>query len=256
VVEGLGAVRTYDEPRPGFDRRFGKGANLDVGGLGVDLHRTLTLGPYGLTIDLDELLACAATVEVAGRPLPCLDPEAALLHSAIHAVLGDWPPRLLVLRDVVQLTLGPVDLDRTLRLARSWQVEAPLARAVCVAWSTLAAPPHALERWARAFRPCSRDERWLALYTGPDRRYRRLALGALEAIPTLAGKLAYLRALAVPDRHFLDGREGTYTARLRAGLAEAAHHRVRSSDPGPASADDPVPGRAPAGLTRSTEVVR
>jgi hypothetical protein len=237
LVRDLGGSRSFAQPRPGFDMRFAKGANLVVGDVGIDLHRTLALGPFGLTVDLDELICGEASFELAGCRLPCLDAERAFLAVAIHAALGDSPPKLIALRDLAQMaTTRPLDTATVRLLASSWQVEAPVALAVRAAWSILDLPDHALARWARSFRPSARDARWLSLYLGPDRRYRPLALAAVGAIPGLRSKATYLRALALPDRPFLDAREGTYLGRWCAALAETVRatgrsHPTRRADP-------------------------
>ena len=49
----VGGRRRSQEVRPGFDRRFGKGACVTLlNGVQVDVHRTLASGPFGLTVDL------------------------------------------------------------------------------------------------------------------------------------------------------------------------------------------------------------
>ena len=52
----MGGQRDQPPARPGFDRRFGKSFTyLMPGGVEVDVHRTFVMGPFGLTIELDDL---------------------------------------------------------------------------------------------------------------------------------------------------------------------------------------------------------
>ena len=91
----LGHVRQRPEPRPGFEVRFGKASvhKHPDDGIEVDLHRTLVLGPFGLWIDPDELLARREPFLLAGRKLDRLDDTAMLLNVAMHAALGARPPQ-------------------------------------------------------------------------------------------------------------------------------------------------------------------
>src|SRR5207244_2082221 len=96
----------------------------------VDLHRTLVLGPFGLWINPEELLATATTFEIGGRSLARLSDTGLLVNTAMHAALGWWPPRLVPLRDVHQVTRsGSVDWDLLARWCRAWRLTAILDRA-------------------------------------------------------------------------------------------------------------------------------
>ena len=78
-----GFRRQLPEPRPGFDRRFGKAAtHRNAEGLEVDLHRTLVLGPVGLWIDPAEMASAAAGFELGGRRFERLDDTGLLLNAA------------------------------------------------------------------------------------------------------------------------------------------------------------------------------
>ena len=64
VLESAGVRRLWAAPRPGFDRRFGKGSTLlSPEGYEVDLHRTFVSGPWGLTVRLDDLWEGSRTFE-------------------------------------------------------------------------------------------------------------------------------------------------------------------------------------------------
>ena len=91
-----GHHRRFPQPRPGFDRRFSKGTSFVTDeGTEIDLHRTFAMGPFGLTMKLDDLWARASTFRVGGVDLHALGREERFLHTCFHASLGDNPPRLL-----------------------------------------------------------------------------------------------------------------------------------------------------------------
>ena len=143
VLTDKGAHRRYHEVRPGFDRRFGKGACVVLAdGTQIDVHRTFVSGPFGLTVDLPELFETWTPLSVGGRALRALDPEHRFLHACYHASLGDVPARLVALRDVAQLALAPAfDRDLVSARATSWHAEAVVARAVKLSWSMLGLEP-------------------------------------------------------------------------------------------------------------------
>ena len=116
--------RRYAEPRPGFDPRFGKAAAFVTDNdLEVDLHRTFVLGPFGVAINLDDLFDGANTLMIGDRKLQALPVEAALLNACYHAVLGFWPPRLVPLRDVIEILRFPhLDVERVrARTCLAWR---------------------------------------------------------------------------------------------------------------------------------------
>jgi len=215
-----GYRRRFPEPRPGFDRRFGKGVALwNPAGREVDLHRTLAFGPFGLRIRLDALWGSAAVFRVGGRELAALAPELRLLHACYHTVLGDHPPRLVPQRDIAQLVLSDrVDVDSVRRLAASWQGEAVVAQAIRTTWDSFQiADVVALSAWAQRHQPDARELRDLALYTTERASYAGKSLGALRAIPGVRAKFRYLRALAFPQRSYVQDHHSSYAARLRHG---------------------------------------
>jgi hypothetical protein len=55
----------------------------------------------------------------------------------------------------------------------------------------------------------------LALYMSADRSYAKMALASTRVVPGLAGKLAYVRALALPSRQYVADRERNYLRRWR-----------------------------------------
>lgn len=220
VLVAAGHQRKFPEPRPGFDRRFGKGSCLVApDGLELDLHRTLAMGPYGVRVEVDDLWRRASTFEVGGRLFHALGPEERFLHACFHAALGDKTPRLASLRDVAQMHLArPLDVDLTLRLCSSWGADAVVARALRMAGDVLGlAPDGLLAGWATGFSPSRRDRRTLAVYTGADPTYAAKSFATLRAIPGIRQKAAFLFTLALPDRRYLEQRhEGPARRWLRA----------------------------------------
>jgi putative nucleotidyltransferase-like protein len=231
AVEALVAVghrRKFPEPRPGFDRRFGKGSCLvSPGGHEIDLHRTLAMGPYGMQIDLDDLWRRASTFDVAGRPFRALGPEERFLHACFHATLGDKTSRLASLRDVAQMQRSrPLDLHLTHHLSSSWGADAVVARAVRTAGDVLGLEADGpLARWAIGYSPGRRDRRSLAVYTGATTTYAAKSFAAVRAIPRLRDKAAFVFTLVLPDRRFLEQRHESPTRRLRRGLLQVLRAR-------------------------------
>jgi hypothetical protein len=89
VLTTMGHRRDLPERRRGFDRRFAKEATMPgPAGREVDLHRTLVTGPFGLTIDLDELWSREQVIQLAGNRCAVLDADRRLVHACFSAVLG------------------------------------------------------------------------------------------------------------------------------------------------------------------------
>jgi len=221
LLGGLGHVRQRPEPRPGFEARFGKASvhKHPDDGIEVDLHRTLVLGPFGLWIDPEELLERREPFLLAGRKLSRLDDTGMLLNVAMHASLGWWPPRLVPLRDVVQVTnAGQVDWRVLGRWCEPWHLSAVLDRAYSLTASTLGtATPIELSRISRSVPAAERKA--LERYEGSRRAAGGTALATLRAIPDVRSKAAYVAALAFPGREFLEartkpGRRPSYLRRL------------------------------------------
>lgn len=192
--------RRFPEPLPSYDREFGKGVSMVMpGSLEVDLHRTLSPGPYGLLVHLDDLFVGVRTFPLGGREVPALGPDLQLLSACYHAVLGSAGPPLTGLRDVVQILTTTEVGGTTLELARRWKGEAVLAKGILEAWAALCPTEEPeLVAWARAHRPGARDRRWLRAASGPTRSSPRMALQGLEAIPGLAPRLRYMHAVIAP----------------------------------------------------------
>ena len=222
LAEYFGAERAQPELRPGFDDRFGKEVMIRVGPLELDLHRTFVEGAFGMTVELDDLFAPPYRFPLGGHELDALPQPQRLLHACYAAALGDWPPRLGSLRDVAQLIIKeqPHIVD-VLFMARRWRAEAVVARAVVTAWEELdltVRPP--LVDWAFGFRPSRTDRVLLSAHEGPARAFTRHA-AALIVLPNISARAAYLRAIVLPQRSYLQARGMTIGSH-----AQRAWHRI------------------------------
>lgn len=222
-LRDAGLSRVYPQPRAGFDRRFGKGANfLAPDGAGVDVHRTFVMGPYGLTVRLDDLWRSPEPFEAGGGTLLAMSVEARLLHACYHAVLGDWPRRLLPHRDIAQiLANGRVDQPALLEMVRGWRGEAVLAMGVLGAWDTFRLPDdHPVARWARRYVVPAADLRRIAVYSNAQHNFAAKSMAAVASIPGLRDKAAFVRALVLPDRSYVLDRHASAATRLLHGLRQ------------------------------------
>jgi Uncharacterised nucleotidyltransferase len=236
LLGACGARRRFQEPRRGFERRFGKGVCLKVpGGLELDVHRRLVAGPFGLAVDTDVLFDRGARFWLGGRTLEGLDPEARLLDACVHAALSKTP-RLASLRDVAQMILcSPLDLARLQDRCRQWRCGIVAQRAITMAWDTFAleSTPEAV-RWAREYQPTAFERQALQVYVGMDRSYARQAVAGLQAVDGFWRKLEYATAYLLPSREYVRTRDGSYARRavraLRLLQDDASRRRRRPPD--------------------------
>ena len=217
TLGALGIQRPEPELRPGFDRRFGKGATLRTElGDGIDLHRTFVDGPFAVMIDFNELFVRSEFVNVGGVALPTLAREERVLHACFHAAVSDKVPGLMALRDVVQGCCDPnLDIRALHHIARKFQAPAVVAKAVRSSFDRLA--PHfenELVAWSRGYEPSKREAWILRSYEASDRRWAHQAIAALRVVPGVGGKLAYTRAVVLPTRSALTARGRTSRGRL------------------------------------------
>jgi len=223
VIERRGNRRLHPEPRAGFDRRFSKGTSFRTAdGLEIDLHRTLTMGPFGVRVDLAALWDRSEEFELGGRTVLALPAEERFFHACYHAVLSQATPRLVPLRDIAHLALGGrLDQDRVHHLARASGGEPVLSRAVRHSWHALAvADVLAISAWAEAYRADSREDADLAVYTTRS-SYARTSVAAIRALPRWRDRVAYVSALTFPDQSYLGTRHSGRFARLRSGIAQS-----------------------------------
>jgi len=197
ALAAAGFERCFPQVSPEFDRRFVKSVTLrspfsgdwgahDAPTFEVDLHRTLTPGPFGEVVPLDELHARAVPVRVHDRWYRALHPTHRFLHHCLHVVLGSPEPRLHSLRDLVlSAPRTPIGVDEALATARSWGVVAVVQRAVELAEARFPGSlvPELVDG-VTAARPRTIERLYLASYHRPGRSYSLPALTTLLALPT------------------------------------------------------------------------
>lgn len=216
VVDELGGDRTIAELRPGFDREFGKEVMARVDGLELDLHRTLVSGPFGLTIDLENLASNPGEVVVGGRRYATLSPVARYLHACYNLALGDQPPRLGGLRDLLLVDrLGDVTPDAVIETARRWQGTAVVNRAATLVRDLASERQDStiLEELSR-LTPPPRERAALHTYLSSTASYRR-QVASLLVIPGVRARGRYLWPLLSPSRDYLVSRGWTETSHVR-----------------------------------------
>lgn len=222
VLVARGCARRYPEPRPGFDRRFGKGACLVTqDGLEIDVHRSFTMGPYGERLAVDLLWEHPTPFVLAGTTIEALSPEGRFLHAAYHTVLGDRRPRLSPMRDLAQIALGgTVDWSRLRALMSASEGEPVVARAVRTTWQQLAiADVLAISAWAEGYLEDHRETSELALY-GTSSTYAARSFGTVRAIPAWRDRARYVAALVLPEQAYLAERHRGRGNRLLTGLGQ------------------------------------
>jgi hypothetical protein len=217
ALEANGCRRQYPEPRPGFDRRFGKGTSFDgPDGYEVDLHRTFVAGPFAQFVDPAELFERTEAFVIGSSKLKALGREERMLHACFHAALGAAPPRLVPLRDVAQILLnGDLDFSLIEELCTRWRARVVLSHAIRATWATFElADVVPLSVWAHGYTPDADELRSMTSYTaGTD--YTVQAFAAVRAVRGLGAKAAYIRALLLPKNSYLDGRDGGQVRRWR-----------------------------------------
>jgi len=207
LLQTAGYRRAHAEPAAGFDARFRKGTDLlSSSGIRVEVHRTIADGSYALMVEHSELFRASTPVSVAGHELSALGPEERLLHACFEARVGDTKPLLVRLRDIVQLVLThDLDIGRIEQLSGAWGAQSLVAEAVRRAWTLLGVKDMVqLSAWAAAH-PTSRKERRRLLAYHTARSRTLISAQTLGAIRPRRAVPGYLRAVALPDRAYLEG---------------------------------------------------
>lgn len=222
VLASMGLRRRFVEPAEGFDRRFGKGsAFVAPDHREIDLHRTLAMGSLGISVDADELWSGVVPITVAGRSMLALGAEARALHACVHAAASSRPPRWQTLLDLIALDRADLDLSRFTELCRSWRYDEVVTRALHILTEELGPglTPH-LDVAARQLR----STRWQRTTL---RAYRRVGAGyaarTLVALPVIDGwweRARFVRALARPQRRYVDQVHGSSIRRWRSAVAD------------------------------------
>jgi hypothetical protein len=223
TLNELGFVRRFVEPRAGFDARFAKGACLEhADGLEVDLHRTLAPGAFGMRIAQHDLFAAPArNIDLGGVTISAVGREIAFMHACFHAALGDYPPRLVPIRDIVECHRAGIDEHAVIDVASSVHCEVVFQRAISLVDSVLQVQLDGTwARWARVYEPTAFDRWALRSYTTADRSYSRQLAASFCALTGFRERVSYVAALAFPSKTYVRAREGNYAARLTRGIRE------------------------------------
>ena len=223
VVNEVHGRRVLPELRPGFDEEFGKETLVKVDAVEVDVHRTFVTGPIGLSIPLDELFVTGASISLGSRQLPTLAPVPLFIQVCVNAAVGDFPIRLLSLRDVAEVVRShDPDPSEIEAVARRWRCVSVVKRAVGEAWAQLELEPTELSRWAHSLRPGRFDEFLMRSYLNPARSYTRPA-ASLAVISGIRPRLRYLRAIVAPQREYLAARGWTQARHARRAIERLRH---------------------------------
>jgi hypothetical protein len=231
ALERSGRRRRLPEPRPGFDERFGKAAvHRGPSGVEVDLHRTLVVGPFGLWIRPDEVFEHTAPLSLGGRTFERLDDTCLMLHACVHAALGWRAPFLWTVRDVGQIALmAGIDWDALATLAERWRLQVVVQHALTTATELLRVLMPAGAERVMALSSRRSERRALDAYVTEQRTRGGTAVSTLRAIPGVAPKAAYVRALLFPGRDFLrhrdDARKPSYVRRWMTAIRWMAARR-------------------------------
>jgi hypothetical protein len=224
ILAGLGFERELPEPRAGFDVHFGKAVSWTSGHIGIDLHRTLAAGPFGMWMKPEELRAHRDAFTLGGQSFKRLDATGLLLHSCVHASLGWRPPLLLPLRDVLQIAAAQtIDWNRLQSWSDSWRLNAVLQHALTTASSLLGSPLPSPARSLLEVPVGAKELRALEAYTTDRRQRGGTALATIQAIPGLRQRARYARSLVLPNRAFLQARaaDGERASYLRRWMTPA-----------------------------------
>jgi hypothetical protein len=230
LVADAGCVSPLRERSPTSE--FGKGIKLYTStDESIDLHHRLDDGPFGQLIEPNDLLTTVDQFAIGQQWLPTLAAEERFVHACLHARLGDFPARLLSVRDVAQcVTVGDLSWRRIEDLCRQWQIGCVVGSACARARLLLGVPlpPEALRLAEQP--PSQRDDRLLRAYEAAQHDFTALPLATLSVLPQLGTKLRYLKTLLLPRRDYLLGRYPNHRVRWRrAARSLAASTRQRHS---------------------------
>jgi hypothetical protein len=200
-LESAGVVRRADE----VSRRSRRapGWHLTPSGTPVAVIKELSFGPFGASVDVDELFL--SRVPMGRGNMQALGAEERLIVACAHARFDRAISNLLVQRDVVQLVLRlNLSLQKLERLAVSWRVEAVLADVVRRAWETFAVPDAVpISEWSRSYRPRRRVRQILAAHPLPITMYVDRIRG--EAQRSTRPARLDLKSSGLPSHEFFVG---------------------------------------------------
>jgi len=224
AIKDLDGEQRVPEVRAGFDREFGKESMVRIGPVELDLHRTFVTGPFGLTIDLDDLFDGRTEIAIGGQRVLALSPEHQFLHACYNAALGDYPVRLGSVRDLLLCRRHlEIDLSRIIAKAEHWHGTAVVQRAAELVIE-IAGRDVAGGFTELAALSVPRRQAWLLRsYLSPARSYSR-PLASLAVIPGARARLRYGWAIVAPSRTYLDSRGWTKSKHFRRAVRRLLGH--------------------------------
>ncbi len=202
-----GFNRVFPRLSPDFDRRFAKSVTLrkpfsgDFGGgpaptFELDLHRTLTPGPFGERIPLSELHDRSTPVRINGRWYRSLHPEHRFLHACLHVVVGSPEPRLHSVRDVVSTApTTPGSIERVVEAAHGWGISEVVRHALAMTDDRFpgALAPELITAAAEV-RPSRLERAYLASYHHRSMSYSLPAIATVHALGSWRDRRDFLLA--------------------------------------------------------------
>jgi hypothetical protein len=152
-----------------------------------------------------------------------LDDTCLMLHACVHASLGWRVPFLWTVRDVTQIALmAGVDWEALATLAERWRLQVVVQHALRMTSEILGVPMPPAAESVMALPSRRSERRALDAYVTDQRTRGGTAVSTLRAIPGVAAKAAYVRALLFPRRDFLmhrdDARKPSYVRRWMTAL--------------------------------------
>jgi hypothetical protein len=207
VLAGQG----FHLPAHGMDarwvRRYAKGRTLiRPDGMELDLHRTLTVLPFGLLVDLDQLEDHVDQVVLAGRAVPTLTAEATFFHCCLHAALMGEPSVLAHL-DIVVTARAGLDLDRVRALVGDGPLTS-VVRAAVVEAGALAPVDPAVASFAASLPHSGRGDRLLDWHRRRHRSFGATVVRSRSFVGGPAEQIKYGAAVGVGVTRMLLGRDG------------------------------------------------
>lgn len=200
VLVDHGYQRVFEQLRPGFDARFGKGTTLtSPRGYELDIHRTLAFGAFAFGIDVTDLWDGTRPFALGGRTVHALGDPQRFLHACYHAALGDPMPRMTTMRDMVLSAPPSEQQGEVLALIDAWRGRAVVGRALQLLHARLdielAGPLAALRH---------HEPTWLERFAlwAQVSDHRSFATQVVAAMPFLRGwrdRIDLVRAALLPD---------------------------------------------------------
>jgi hypothetical protein len=197
VLAELGARRRARSTGRRWEVRYAKGVTLWFdNGIEIDVHRTLARGPFGLTIEPDELFDRTESFDLGGRSFDALAPEERFLHSCLQVVTDD-APKVLTLCDVLAAGRSrTLDPGRVTALADRWHLRAAVADATRTAEAAFGVDGVSTRfSWLHGFEPSSQDRRVLRCYRAQRARWTREAVTAFPMIDGWSNRLSFARGV-------------------------------------------------------------